>query len=52
MAWLDEAQAVATVNEGPRSPNSMLTWLVAALFISLGTTKGWTRFFPSSKTAR
>nr|WP_231565625.1 hypothetical protein [Paracoccus sanguinis] len=40
MAWFEEAQAVATVKAGPRSPNSMLTWLAAALFISFGTTKG------------
>ena len=40
MAWLDDAQAVATVNDGPLRLYSMLTWLAAALFISLGTTKG------------
>ena len=33
-------QAVETVNEGPFRLCSMLTWLAAALFISLGTTKG------------
>ena len=48
IAWFDEAQAVATVKDGPLRLYSMLTWLAAALFISFGTTKGWTRFFPSS----
>ena len=48
MAWFDEAQAVETVKDGPRRFHSMLTWLAAALFISLGTTKGCTRFLPSS----
>ncbi len=40
IAWFDDAQAVATVKDGPRSAYSMLTWLAAALFISFGTTKG------------
>ena len=48
IAWLDDAQAVDTVKDGPLRLYSMLTWLAAALFISLGTTKGWTRFLPSS----
>src|SRR6056297_1173992 len=48
MAWLDEAQAVDTVKDGPLRLNSIDTWLAAALFISLGTTKGCTRFLPSS----
>ena len=42
------AQAVDTVKDGPFRLNSMDTWLAAALFISFGTTKGWTRFLPSS----
>jgi len=48
IAWLELAQAVETVKAGPRRFHSMLTWLAAAEFISLGTTKGWTRFLPSS----
>lgn len=48
MAWLELAQAVATVKLGPSNPYSRLTCEVAALFISRGTTKGWTRFLPSS----
>ncbi len=52
MAWFDEAQAVETVKEGPRRLNSIDTWLAAALFISLGTMNGWTRFLRSSYTAR
>ena len=48
IAWFDEEQAVATVKLGPLRLNSMLTWLAAALFISFGTTKGCTRFLPSS----
>ena len=48
IAWLDEAQAVDTVNDGPRRLYSMLICEQAALFISLGTTKGCTRFLPSS----
>ena len=48
IAWFELAQAVATVKLGPLRFHSMLTWLAAALFISFGTTKGWTRFFPSS----
>ena len=47
MAWLDDAQAVETLKAGPRRLNSIDRWDVAALFISLGTTKGWTRFLPS-----
>ena len=48
MAWFEDAQAVATVKEGPLRFHSIDTWLAAALFISFGTMKGWTRFFPSS----
>jgi hypothetical protein len=48
MAWFDDAQAVETVKDGPRRFHSIDTWLAAALFISLGTMKGWTRFLPSS----
>ena len=44
----DEAQAVETVKVGPFRLYSIDTWLAAALFISLGTTKGCTRFLPSS----
>ena len=40
MAWFDEAQAVATEKDGPLRFHSIETWLAAALFISLGTTKG------------
>ena len=52
MAWFEEAQAVATVKEGPLRLWAMLTWLAAALFMSFGTTKGCTRLRPSSYTAR
>ena len=48
IAWFDDAQAVATVKDGPLRLNSIDTWLAAALFISLGTTNGCTRFLPSS----
>src|SRR6056297_283008 len=48
IAWFDEAQAVATVKVGPLRFHCIETWLAAALFISFGTTKGWTRFFFSS----
>ena len=37
---LEEAQAQATVKDGPRRFHAIDTWLAAALFISLGTTKG------------
>ncbi len=48
IAWLEDAQAVATVKDGPLRFQPIETWLAAALFISLGTMKGWTRFLPSS----
>ncbi len=48
IAWLELAQAVATVKAGPFRFHSIDTWLAAALFISFGTTKGCTRFLPSS----
>ena len=40
IAWFDDAQAVETVKLGPLRLYSIDTWLAAALFISLGTTKG------------
>ena len=48
IAWFEDAQAVETVKLGPFRLNSIDTWLAAALFISFGTTKGCTRFLPSS----
>ena len=48
IAWFELAQAVATVKDGPLRLYCIETWLAAALFISFGTMKGWTRFFPSS----
>ena len=48
IAWLELEQAVETVKLGPLRLNSIDTWLAAALFISLGTTKGCTRFLPAS----
>ncbi len=40
MAWLDEAQAVETVKDGPFRLCSIETWLAAALFISFGHHEG------------
>jgi hypothetical protein len=48
IAWLDDAQAVETVKVGPLRLNSIDRCEAAALFINFGTTKGWTRFLPSS----
>ena len=40
IAWLELAHAVDTVKLGPLRLYSIEIWLAAALFISLGTTKG------------
>ena len=48
IAWFDDAQAVATVKDGPFRFHSIDRCAAAALFINFGTTKGCTRFFPSS----
>ena len=52
MAWLAEAQAVETEKAGPFSPRVIEMCEAGAETIRRGTTKGCTRLFPSSKTAR
>ena len=47
IAWVAEAHALATAKQGPRSPQSMETWLAGAFNISLGMVSGWSRFAPS-----
>ena len=46
MAWLEEEQALETVNAGPVMPCSMVRWLVAELAIDRGITSGLTRASP------
>ena len=43
MAWVAEAQALATAKAGPRRPHAMEIWLAGALTISLGMVSGNTR---------
>ncbi|KAG9565785.1 hypothetical protein KCV01_g20332, partial [Aureobasidium melanogenum] len=43
MAWLLDAQALATTKAGPRVPWAMLIWLAGALIISLTMVRGWMR---------
>ena len=43
IAWVAEAQALATAKAGPRSPQCMEIWLAGAFTISLGMVKGWSR---------
>ena len=43
MAWVADAQALATANAGPRSPRSIEIWLAGAFAISFGIVSGWTR---------
>ena len=40
MAWVDDAQALATANAGPRSPRSIEIWLAGAFAISFGIVSG------------
>ncbi len=47
MACDAEAQADAVEKHGPRMPNSMETWLVAALGMIRGTVSGGTPRAPS-----
>ena len=43
IAWVAEAQALATTKAGPRRPHCIDTWLAEALTISFGTVRGNTR---------
>ena len=40
MAWVADAQALATAKAGPRSPRSIETWLAGAFAISFGIVSG------------
>ena len=43
IAWVAEAQALATAKAGPRNPQNMEIWLAGAFTISLGMVSGKTR---------
>ena len=43
IAWVAEAQALATTKAGPRRPQSIETWLAGAFTISFGIVSGNTR---------
>jgi hypothetical protein len=43
IAWVAEAQALATAKAGPRNPQNMEIWLAGAFAISLGMVSGKTR---------
>ena len=45
IAWVAEAQALATTKAGPRSPQCMEIWLAGAFTISFGMVSGNTRVF-------
>jgi hypothetical protein len=47
IAWLEDEQALETVNAGPVMPCSIVRWLVAELAICRGITSGLTRGFRS-----
>ena len=52
IAWLADAQALATAKVGPRKPWAMLIWLAEALVISRTIVSGWVRWAFSAYSRR